>query len=226
MSSEETFADLFRDDYLQVVSRVERQALCCLDNMTPYCRSVLKRGLCARQEHGTGMGAGIDYSMEYMGIVGGMMMGLMAEMNDWIPAGHTFGGDGLRDFISDHQTRLEEGEANMDALRGEMAWMRTSLEQVEAMNWILIKDNQAFFASINMLLGAQQAIYEWVTALEGTRDNPIEVPDSLRPIPIPPPAEEGQLVEIKEVEGEDERVQAWVEDMAWAVEFRSDPNSD
>ena len=172
------------------------------------------------------MGVGIDYSMEYMGIVGGMMMGLMAEMNDWIPAGHTFGGDGLRNFISDHQTRLEEGEANMDALRGEMAWMRTSLEQVEAMNWILIKDNQAFFASINMLLGAQQAIYEWVTALEGTRDNPIEVPDSPRPIPIPPPAEEGQLVEIKEVEGEDERVQAWVEDMAWAVEFRSDPNWD
>ena len=128
MSSEETFADLFRDDYLQVVSRVERQALCCLDNMTPYCRLVLRRGLCTRQEHGTGMGAGIDYSMEYTGIVGGMMMGLMAEMNDWILAGHTFGGDGLQDFISDHQTRLEEGEANMDALRGEMVWMRTSLE--------------------------------------------------------------------------------------------------
>ena len=36
----------------------------------------------AHQEHGTGMGVGVDYSMEYMGVVSGMMMGLMAEMND------------------------------------------------------------------------------------------------------------------------------------------------
>ena len=28
------------------------------------------------------MGVGVDYSMEYMGVVSGMMMGLMAEMND------------------------------------------------------------------------------------------------------------------------------------------------
>lgn len=226
VSSEETFEDLFRDDFLQAAGSVERRALRRLDNITPYCRSVLRRGLRARQEQGTGMGAGVDYAMEYAGVVGGMVMGLLADFNERIPAGHTFGGDGLRDFIGDHQNRLEEGEANVDALCGEMARMRTSLEHVVESNRILVEDNRAFFACINMLVGAQQTLYERVTALEGTRENPIEIPDDEEPVPVPPPVGAGRLVPIEEELTEEERAVLAGMDREGAAEYRSDLDSD
>ena len=50
-----------------------------------------------------------------------------------------------------------------------------------------------------VVLGVDVLIWSQSTIITGTWDHPIEIPDSPAPVPVPPPAEEGRLVEIKEI---------------------------
>ena len=70
LNPEETFSDLWRDDFLQVMSRVAHRTLRRL-NVELYSRAVFKRGLKMRmdkedrEEHEL-----LDRAMEYAGTVG------------------------------------------------------------------------------------------------------------------------------------------------------------
>ena len=147
----------------------------------------------------------LDRAMEYAGVVGLEVANMLASVNEkvWVikphvPTQHTFGGNGLQNFIRDHQDRLEQLEDQLSDL-------------VMMMNHVvgrLLVANEAQRRLINKLLIQ-------VTALEGTYEDPIMIPDSPAPIPIPPPVLGlgSMLVEIEDGT-DDAAVQAIVEDQA------------
>ena len=48
--------------------------------------------------------------MEYTGAVGVIVMEQLVTVNDQVPDDHTFSRTGLRDFVSNHEERLERVE--------------------------------------------------------------------------------------------------------------------
>ena len=90
--------------------------------LKPYSRAIYKQGLKARKVEGDGEESEtLDRAMEYTGVVGvelvDMLVSVNAKVKDLaprVPAQHTFGGDGLWDYIHDHQDCLEhlEGQFN------------------------------------------------------------------------------------------------------------------
>jgi len=136
----------------------------------------------------------LDQAMEYAGAVRAMAMEQMALVNERIPTDHTFGGTGLRDFMSDHEERLAEVEGLPGIVDGHL--------------WDLQRRDQIQQDEIHDLRGLVDQLLERVIVLEGRRDSLIEIPDSPIPLPIHilPPAEH-QLVLIEELNldsGEDE----------------------
>ena len=79
MKPEETFSNLWRDDYLQATSKVACRTIRRL-NLEPYSRAVLARGLKARKADDDGEEyKGLERAMEYAGVVG-------AELADMLTA--------------------------------------------------------------------------------------------------------------------------------------------
>ena len=110
----ETFSDLWRDDFLLVTGKVAHRSLCRL-GLEPYSCSVLKRGLKVRSATtDRENNEGLDRAMEYTGVVGVELVEMLASINlrllaiePRMPAQHTFGGNGLQNFICDHQDHME-----------------------------------------------------------------------------------------------------------------------
>ena len=74
----------------------------------------------------------LDRAMEYAGAVGvevtNMLMAVNEKVKDLelqVPTQHTFGGNGLQNFIQDHQDHLEQLE---DQLRDLMMMMNRAVE--------------------------------------------------------------------------------------------------
>ena len=52
----------------------------------------------------------LDQAIEYTRAIGAVVMDQVAQVNHWVPNNETFGGDGLRWFIRDHEDHLAEVE--------------------------------------------------------------------------------------------------------------------
>ena len=76
---------------------------------------MLARGLKARKANDDGEEyEGLERAMEYAGVVGAELADMLTAVNEKVkaieprvPAQHTFRGDGLQNFIRDHQEELE-----------------------------------------------------------------------------------------------------------------------
>ena len=98
--------DLWRDDYLQVLSKVACQTLHQL-NLEPYSHAMLKRGLKARKATVDGEECEVlNWVMEYTGAVGTELVDMLTlvhkkvqALEPRVPAQHAFGRDGLQEFI-------------------------------------------------------------------------------------------------------------------------------
>ena len=106
--------DLWRDDFLQVMSRVAHRTLQRL-NLEPYSCSVFEWGLKTRTDKEDGEEHELlDRVMEYAGMGGLEVMDMLMTINEkvhtlepHVPKQHMFGGDSLQNFIHDHQDWLE-----------------------------------------------------------------------------------------------------------------------
>ena len=65
----------------------------------------------------------LDRAVEYTGVVGAELADMLTAVHKkvWalepcVPAQHTFGGDGLQNFIQDHQDQLERMEGQLGDL--------------------------------------------------------------------------------------------------------------
>ena len=149
----------------------------------------------------------LDRAMEYAGVVGVELADILASVNSkveelapQVPAQHMFGGDGLQNFICDHQDRLEHLEGSFHDL----------MMMVENAVGRLAIASKSYCQDLHQVERLNSKLLVRVTALEGTWDSPIIIPDSPLPIPIPAPGE-NFLVEIKD--GTDDAVvQAITED--------------
>ena len=96
------------------MSKVARRTIRRL-KLEPYSRAILARGLKARKADDDGEEyEGLERAMEYAGVVGAELADMLTAVNEKVkaieprvPAQHTFGGDGLQNFIRDHQEELE-----------------------------------------------------------------------------------------------------------------------
>ena len=193
----ETFSDLWRDDFLQATSRVARRSLCQL-NVEPYSRALFMRGLESRMEVDDGEeNEVLDRAIEYAEAVGVEVVDMLTVVHEkvkalepQVPAQHTFGGDGLQNFIRNHQDRLEH-------IKGQLGDLMTMVDHaihhqditLELYHWDLWQVER-----LNSKLLVQ------VAALEHGQSNPIRI-NSPEPIPVPPPGGLGPgsvLVEIED----------------------------
>ena len=150
----------------------------------------------------------LDRAMEYARAIGIEVANMLASVHQRVkaleprvPAQHTFGRDGLWDFICNHQDRLEH-------LEGQVQDLTTMMEHTVGR---LSVANKVQRQLINKLLMQ-------VMVLEGTREDLILIPDSLAPILVPPPGlgPGSVLVEIKD-RTDDAAAQAIMEDQAEGV---------
>ena len=177
--------------------------------LDPYPMALLRCGLRARIDRDPESSRVVDQAMEYTGVVGAMAMEQMARINDRIPTDHTFGGNVLRDFMSDHEERLAEVESFPGIMDGHLRDLqrRDRLQQVE-------------IGELRDLVGQ---LLERVTVLEGRRDTPIEIPDSPIPLPVrilPGPHILVPIEELNPNSDEDEALWAIAEDQARVLEGR------
>ena len=94
------FSDLWRDDFLQVISKVRRWALQHL-GLEPYSQVLLSWGLKLWVEWGE-RDKMLDWAMEYTRAVGVELADMLASVNSWVLDQHTFGSDSLHQYIQDH----------------------------------------------------------------------------------------------------------------------------
>ena len=112
-----TFLDLWWDDFLQAMSRVILHSLRQL-GLKPYSQAVFKHGSKLRTEpRNMEQNETLDRVMEYSSMVGVELVDMLASINSkvealapCVPMQHTFGGDGLQNFICNHQDCLEHLE--------------------------------------------------------------------------------------------------------------------
>ena len=79
ISNQEIFGDLWRDNFLQAMSKVGRWALWHL-GLKPYFQALLKQGLKSRIERGE-RDETLDQVMEYTGVVGVGLADMLASVN-------------------------------------------------------------------------------------------------------------------------------------------------
>ena len=123
LGPEETFSNLWRDNFLQTTSKVACQTIHWL-NLELYSHTLIKRGLKARKaEYDREECETLERAMEYAGTVGAELVDMLTAVHKkvqalepWVPAQHTFGGDGLQNFIHDHQDQLERMEGQLGDL--------------------------------------------------------------------------------------------------------------
>ena len=86
LGPKETFSDLWRDDFLQVTSRVARRTLRRL-NLKPYSQAVFERGLKMRTDKEDGEEHELlDWAMEYTGTVGLEVTDMLMTVNEKVHA--------------------------------------------------------------------------------------------------------------------------------------------
>ena len=79
---EETFLDLWRDDYLQATSKVARRTVRQL-NLELYSHALLKRGLKARKAGADGEECEVlNWAMKYAGVVGVELVDMMTLVHE------------------------------------------------------------------------------------------------------------------------------------------------
>ena len=140
--------------------------------------------------------------MEYTGVVGIKLADMLTLVHEKVqalelrvPAQHTFGGDGLQNFIHDHQEELERLSHQVENLTTMMneAVRRLQVSQ-ERQRWDLRRVEEV-----------NTELLRWVAALEHGRGNPIEIPDSPEALAVPPPFVLGPrsiLIPIDDVDDE------------------------
>ena len=96
-------------------------------------------------------------------------------LEPWVPTQHTFGGDGLQNFIQDHQDCLEHTE-------GQLGDLMTMMNQV--VEWLLIH-NESYHRDLHRVEEVNVGLLRRVVALEHGQGNPILVLDSPELVPVP-----------------------------------------
>ena len=126
-----------------------------------------------------------------------------------VPTQHTFGGNGLQEFIQDHQDCLEWLEDQL----GDLTMMTN-----QAMEGLMIQ-NKSYHQDLCQVEALNSELLRWVVALEHGQGNPIIIPDSPEPIPVPPPGGLGLGSVLVEIDNrvDDEQNQAVVEDQVEGV---------
>ena len=99
------FGDLWRNDFLQATSKIGRWALRCL-GLEPYSWALLSWGLKLRLEWRE-WDKMLDQVMEYTDAVGVELADMLVSINVRVLDQYMFGGNGLCQFMQDHQDCLE-----------------------------------------------------------------------------------------------------------------------
>ena len=156
--------------------------------------------------------------MEYAGVVGAELADMLTAVHEkvkaiepWVPAQHTFGRDGLQNFIRDHQEELERLAHQVENLTTMMNEAVTRLQ--------VGQERQR--ADLRMAEAVNVELLRRVTALEHGQENLIVIPDSPEALPVRPPFVLGPgsvLIPIDDVD--DERNQMITEDQARMAEER------
>ena len=157
--------------------------------------------------------------MEYAGVVGAELADMLTAVNEKVkaieprvPAQHTFGGDGLQNFIRDHQEELECLSHQVENL------MTMTNEAVRRLQ--VGQERQR--ADLRTAEAVNAELLRRVAALEHGRENPIVIPDSPEALPVRPPFVLGPgsvLIPIDD-DVDDERNQMIAEDQARLAEGR------
>ena len=108
---------------MQVTARVGHCSLRQL-GLEPYSWAIFKQRLKMRRAEGDSEeNKVLDRAMKYAGVVGVELADMLASVNPkvevlepQVPAQHMFGGDGLQNFIHDHQDYLEHLEGQFQDL--------------------------------------------------------------------------------------------------------------
>ena len=205
------FSNLWQDDFLQVTSKVRWQALRTI-RVEPYTWALLKHGLKARAElRNVERNKTLDRVMEYVGTIGVEIADMLASVNlrveelaPHMPVQHTFGGNGLHQFIGDHQDHLEQLEDQLSDLIMMTEQLVIELHlTVEAYHWDL-----CWVERLNGELLIR------VMVLEGHQGNLIKIPD-IPPLILIPALGGNLLVEIVN-RTDNDMVQVVVEDQVEA----------
>ena len=122
--------------------------------------------------------------MEYAGVVGAELADMLTAVNEKVkaieprvPAQHTFGGDGLQNFIRDHQEELERLSHQVENL--------TTMTNEAVRRLQVGQERQR--ADLRMAETVNAELLRRVAALEHGRENPIVIPDSPEALPVRPP---------------------------------------
>ena len=156
--------------------------------------------------------------MEYAGVVGAELADMLTAVHEKVkaieprvPAQYTFGGDGLQNFIRDHQEELERLSHQVENLTTMMNEAVRRLQVGQERQRVDLRRAEAVNAEL----------LRRVVALEHGRENLIMIPDSPEALPIRPPFVLGPgsvLIPIDNVD--DERNQMIAEDQARVEEER------
>ena len=122
--------------------------------------------------------------MEYAGVVGAELADMLTAVNEkvkeiepQVPAQHTFGGDGLQNFICDHQEELERLAHQVENL--------TTMTNEAVRRLQVGQERQR--VDLQMAETVNVELLRRVAALEHGRENPIVIPDSPEALPVRPP---------------------------------------
>ena len=182
----------------------------------PYTWALLKQGLKSRAEpQNVERNETLDRAMEYTGLVGMELVDMLASINSKVedlaprmPMQHTFSGDGLNQFIQDHQDCLEQLEDQLSNV----------ITMTERLVMELHLQNEVYHQDFRRVKRLNSELLIRVMVLEGCQDHPIEIPDS--PVPILIPAPGGNLL-VEIVDGtNDDMAQVVAEDLAEGVGVR------
>ena len=155
--------------------------------------------------------------MEYAGVVGAELADMLMVVHEKVkvieprvPTQHTFGGDGLQNFIRDHQDELERLSHQVENL--------TMMTNKAVRKLQVGQERQR--ADLRMAEAVNAELLRRVAALEHGRENPIVIPDSPEALPVRPPFVLGPgsiLIPIDD-DVDDERNQMIAEDQARVAE--------
>ena len=161
---------------------------------------------------------GLERAMEYAGVIRAKLADMLTMVHKKVkaieprvPTQHTFSGDGLQNFIHDHQEELERLSHQVENLT---TMMNEAVQRLQV-------GQERQRADLQMAEAVNAELLRRVVALEHGQDNLIMIPDSPEALPVWPPFVLGPgsiLIPIDDVD--DERNQMIAEDQAWVEEER------
>lgn len=90
LGEDETFNNLYRDDFIQATAKIRRHALCHIE-LEPYPQALIKWSLKIRSNPDLEGNQSIDQVMEYTSTVRAMILEQVAWVNNHVPDDETFG---------------------------------------------------------------------------------------------------------------------------------------